>query len=55
MKRILTVAISILLLTVTVVVSAAVKIDGYDDGLEWQSYETDVEINIHLHFNCTTR
>lgn len=44
MKRILTVAISILLLTVTVVVSAAVKIDGYDDGLEWQSYETDVEI-----------
>ncbi len=44
MKRILTVAISILLLTVTVVVSAAVKIDGYDDGLEWQFYETDVEI-----------
>lgn len=44
MKRILTVAISIILLTVTVVVSAAVKIDGYDDGLEWQTYETDVEI-----------
>lgn len=44
MKRILTVAISIILLTVTVVVSAAVKIDGYDDGLEWQTYETDVEV-----------
>lgn len=44
MKRILTVAISIILLTVTVVVSSAVKIDGYDDGLEWQTYETDVEI-----------
>ena len=44
MKRILCVALSVILLTVTVVVSAAVKIDGYDDGVEWQSYETDVEI-----------
>lgn len=44
MKRILTVALSIILFMVTVVVSSAVKIDGYDDGLEWQTYETDVEI-----------
>lgn len=50
MKRLISVYFSAILILFTVVFSFAAKVDGYDDGLEWQSYQTDVEVD-GLHGN----
>jgi hypothetical protein len=50
MKRIISVYVSVLLIVFTVIISSAIKIDGYDDGLEWQLYNADIEVD-GLHGN----
>lgn len=45
MKRFVAIVLSIIMIIMTVVSSYAVKIDGIDDGVEWQALDADVEIN----------